>query len=595
MIINFLEEFTLFHRPYYEQAPKLYPKYFIHLIVRRSFKYSKNKCFILKRNRPTQKGTKGFYHCKMSKYCKSKIYLLLDSFSLKVVLYQNSLEHNHNHPIETLGPINEVLHTAKRPCFDTTGNESNLDENQTVDIVNENDYEDSLVDFNPNENGDGEEEEEFSNQAATSWYDNTINDTINKSLNNTMSRTEHNYTFEKTFNTRAEADQYLETVYTGVWKFERNRPTKKGSKGFFHCKITRKCKAKIYLLSETSHNQIALFRNNIEHNHDSNGVMMIGDSSMHQLGEAKSIEANSFENDEHNDTGLDADQLDEDESHPIENVSSGVMTKSVSRRSNAGTIRNEVAYTAEETFENRQLAENFISSLGIWRFHRTRDSKIGAKRFYICRLSKNCKSKIYALPCPLTGKTTVFRNNMEHDHTNTTERMSDILVNEFYDSSSSNNIESGFASVESLVPTKEPGENSFLCDTDTEYDNEDTPSPTSSSNTFEAKSLPSGINLESYFTPVQKFNNAKSASKYIESMGLWKFVRTRASKHGSRNFYNCIASQTCKGVCYLLCQPNFSQFILFKNVIIFFVRFKKVNRIFSKKIDSGGSRGVGGG
>ena len=483
--------------------------------------------------------------------------------------------------MDSLEPINEVTNSAKRACFEiatTNETETGLDENQTVDIVNENDYEDSLVDFNQNENEDQGEEEEFSNQAS-SWYDNTINDTINKSLNNTLSRTEHNYYLEKSFSSRADADQYLESVYPGVWKFERNRPTKKGSKGFFHCKITRKCKAKIYLLSQTNHNQISLYRNNIGHNHDSNGVMMSESSinQMAQFNDMRSNETNAFDNDEQNDTALDADQLDdcgdENESQLFGNTSNQMqesLAKSSKRRSNAGT-RSDVFYTAEETFDNRQMAEDFIASLGIWRFHRTRDSKIGAKRFYICRLSKNCKSKIYALPCPLTGKTTVFRNNMEHDHTSTTEKMSEILVNEFYDSSSSNNIESGFASVESLIPTKEASENSYYGETENEYDNEETSSPTSSSNTFETKSLPTGINLASYFTPTEKFDNAQSASKYIESTGNWKFVKTRASKHGSRNFYNCAATQTCKSVQYLLCQPNYSQFILFKNVIDSFI------------------------
>jgi len=119
-----------------------------------------------------------------------------------------------------------------------TDAESLEDENQSVDIVNENDYEDSLVDFNANDNEEqrDEDDEEYSNQTNVhaSWYDTTINDTINKSLNNTMGRTEHNYFLEKSFSSRADADEYLESIYPGVWKFERNRPTKKGSKGFFH-------------------------------------------------------------------------------------------------------------------------------------------------------------------------------------------------------------------------------------------------------------------------------------------------------------------------------------------------------------------------
>jgi len=165
--------------------------------------------------------------------------------SSKVILFQNSLGHNHE---QALDSISEVSHKAKRACLQptvtpttaaiNTDAESLEDENQSVDIVNENDYEDSLVDFNANDNEEqrDEDDEEYSNQTNVhaSWYDTTINDTINKSLNNTMGRTEHNYFLEKSFSSRADADEYLESIYPGVWKFERNRPTKKGSKGFFH-------------------------------------------------------------------------------------------------------------------------------------------------------------------------------------------------------------------------------------------------------------------------------------------------------------------------------------------------------------------------
>jgi hypothetical protein len=77
--------------------------------------------------------------------------------------------------------------------------------------------------------------------------------------------------------------------------------------------------------------------------------------------------------------------------------------------------------------------------------------------------------------------------------------------------------------------------------------------------------LPVGINLESYFTPAEKFDNAEEATKHIELSGEWKYAKSRSSKHGSRNFYNCMGSQTCKSKMYLLLQPNFSQYILFKN------------------------------
>jgi len=355
--------------------------------------------------------------------------------------------------------------------------------------------------------------------------------------------------------------------------------------------MARKCKAKIYLLSQTNDNLVALFRNNIEHNHDSNGVMNMDPQSislMNKFDKTKSNGiSNCIDNVDQNDTALDADLLDDDDDdennnnqHFHQNFDGGcnqaqkASTKSLQRRSNAtGANRSDVMYTAEETFDNLRMAEEFIKTLAIWRYHRTRDSKIGAKRFYICRLSKHCKSKIYALCSNSAGSVTVFRNNIEHDHTATTDKMSEMLANEFYESSSSNNIESGFASVESLVTPKEASENdnSYLCDEENNYDNdnEDMPSPTSSTSRTNfhetSKTLPVGINLESYFTPAEKFDNAEEATKHIELSGEWKYAKSRSSKHGSRNFYNCMGSQTCKSKMYLLLQPNFSQYILFKN------------------------------
>ena len=82
-------------------------------------------------------------------------------------------------------------------------------------------------------------------------------------------RFELNYSAEDTFENRFVATKYIDSL--GVWKFERNRPTKKGSKGFYHCKISDSCKSKIYLLSQPNCDQVTLFRNNIEHDHSGGG------------------------------------------------------------------------------------------------------------------------------------------------------------------------------------------------------------------------------------------------------------------------------------------------------------------------------------
>jgi len=73
------------------------------------------------------------------------------------------------------------------------------------------------------------------------------------------------YTFERIFESYQEATQYLDTM--GIWKFERNRPTKKGSKGFYHCNVSDECKSKIYLLMDPLDSRVALYKNNVDHVH----------------------------------------------------------------------------------------------------------------------------------------------------------------------------------------------------------------------------------------------------------------------------------------------------------------------------------------
>ena len=189
----------------------------------------------------------------------------------------------------------------------------------------------------------------------SAWYDNTINETINKSLNATvLNRTEHNYSMEKLFDSRAEADQYLEAVYPGLWKFERNRPTKKGSKGFFHCRVSKTCKAKIYILSQLVGAQVALFKNNIEHVHESSHDQRLFDAREEECCD----DLGEFEDYAQNDTALDEEPYDEESGF---NENTEEMARKRQRRSNFNRV--DVAYSAEESFETRELADQFVRSV----------------------------------------------------------------------------------------------------------------------------------------------------------------------------------------------------------------------------------------
>lgn len=242
------------------------------------------------RNRATKKGSKGFYHCKMAENCKSKIYLLSDPFSPKVVLYQNNIEHEHdpNAPPSTayLDVSSSSTHLAKKSrsnniIINNNNNKSDLNSTH-VDIVNENDFEDSFVDFFDNENGEYQQEnggwpdDECENENENVDYANgNLNGggvngmSVNRSslLNNTFM----NYNMEERFETRAQANDYLEAMYPGVWKFERTRPTKTGAKCFYKCKMSKECKSKCYILSRPNVDECMLYKNNIEHDHTASG------------------------------------------------------------------------------------------------------------------------------------------------------------------------------------------------------------------------------------------------------------------------------------------------------------------------------------
>ena len=93
-------------------------------------------------------------------------------------------------------------------------------------------------------------------------------ETLNKTsvgVSGGASRSEFHYSIEFSFESHAQALNYIESQR--MWKFERTRPTKKGSKGFYHCRLGGACKCKIYLLTKPNTDEAILYRNNMRHNH----------------------------------------------------------------------------------------------------------------------------------------------------------------------------------------------------------------------------------------------------------------------------------------------------------------------------------------
>ena len=103
------------------------------------------------------------------------------------------------------------------------------------------------------------------------------------------------YTSEKIFDSYHEAVQYVDSQ--GLWKFERNRPTKKGSKGFYHCKLSDECKAKIYLLSDPFSSRVVLYQNNVDHDHSCYGQLSNNKRPMVMVKTLKE-ETNEIDNEE---------------------------------------------------------------------------------------------------------------------------------------------------------------------------------------------------------------------------------------------------------------------------------------------------------
>ncbi len=365
-------------------------------------------------------------------------------------------------------------------------------------------------------------------------------------LNNTLNRIELTYTPDKYFETRIQANQYLDAVYPGMWKFERTRPTKMGSKCFYKCRISENCKAKIFILAQQDRERVVIFKNNIEHSHTSLPQSSIKKAINGCFGmfNAKTSNGMKVENHTGNSTNLNS---------PIDNDNSNdSFDEDNDESSKAGLLANrfELIYTAEESFENRQLANQFIDSLNIWKFQRTRPTKKGNKCFYACKLNRDCKSKIYVLSTPESENVTIFRNNHIHDHTQTRNRNTSMVnINKI-----NSNHQNGAFNFESNIDK--------LNETVTErYENE----VGTFSNNDNVIRNNIGMRFDFNYSPEQSFPNRSIASKYIESLGTWKFERTRSTKKGSKGFYHCKVADSCKSKIYLLTEPHTEQVTLYRN------------------------------
>lgn len=523
------------------------------------------------RYRPTKKGNKGFYHCKISEHCKSKIYLLSDPFSTKVVLYQNNVEHEHDGPSQWT--INAQLAKKSRTSLSNQNSNTSSHNNNTqaVDIVNDNDFEDSFVDFFDNEDNNDiwpeniDEPNEYGAQ-----INNTNDETNNKSgLNNTFM----NYSLEETFDNRQLANEYLDTVYSGLWKFERTRKTKTGAKCFYKCRLSKDCKAKCYILTMPNTDEVTLYKNNIEHEHSASMAVPANSQSsvvgvnpnvtpfrkiepkvVHQ--EVVNTEDETFEygpincNDDYDEDDENSNEFEQNHDEAGLETAENAEARKARRRTNL-VNRIELTYTPEESFETRQQANEFIESLSIWKFQRTRPTKKGAKCFYVCKLSDNCKSKIYVLSHPEAQSVTVFRNNIDHDHTNPGK-----LVK----------IDAGTAVA--MLQSQPIIDKQDDIDEASPFNNAENETihttPNESKNNLSASLNNTLTRFEFNYYIEATFDNRFIAAKYLDSVGLWKFERNRPTKKGSKGFYHCKA-ESCKAKCYILMHPQNEQVTLYRN------------------------------
>lgn len=549
------------------------------------------------RNRPTKKGAKGFYHCRLSENCKSKIYLLSDLKTGKVVLYQNNIDHEHdpNAPPITSAYLMEIAAKKSRLSLSTSihHNQSpQLDTNEKVDIVNDNDFEDSFVDFfdNDDDNNENENDETNINNEENNNYSNATNPYPNNHLLNStttnidsLNSSFMNYTLERTFETRSQANEYLIAMYNGIWKFERTRPTKTGAKCFYKCKVSKDCKSKCYILSMPNTDEVVLYKNNIEHDHNTNTNNTVNPTLMPKttiinntiskeeiLLNQEDAAEDSFEFGPINCMSGDENTNDyENNDNPSQSQNQNSNTNGKAKRRSTNLVnRIELTYTPEESFENRRLANEFIDSLSIWKFQRTRSTKKGAKCFYVCKLSDNCKSKIYVLSNPDSEAVTVFRNNIDHDHSQP-KKLAETTNNGGVEAGAGETI------IENIIENDENEdagyENSFFNNNNNNNENENEDDvDISSYNTPNGKSKNAsmvGARFEFNYSAEEKFENRLVASKFIDSLGVWKFERNRPTKKGSKGFYHCKVSDSCKSKIYLLSQPSIDEVTLFRNNI----------------------------
>jgi hypothetical protein len=592
------------------------------------------------RTRSTKKGAKCFYVCKLSENCKSKIYVLSHPDSESVTVFRNNIEHDHTSPTSP---------TKKNATLngETTGEilqTDNVNANQN-DEDDDGAYENNF--FNNTENNEDDNEASFANKSK---------------LSVTGVRFEFNYSPEETFANRHEASQFIESL--GLWKFERNRPTKKGSKGFYHCKVSDNCKSKIYLLSQPNCEQVTLYRNNIEHDHTSSGTPVPpttintttngtsqnssqtrtinkitvkpppSSHSQHQLRENQNSvnyqqdigplkyfinnhhhnnhqQDEDDENDEENiydaseennmNQSLDGsenffsnnnnnmkmnnhmngdmnyyDEDDEEEESDMNGGGGGGGRRSVTGGANLN--RFELVYTTDKTFDNRQLANEYIRELGLWKFQRTRCTKKGAKCFYMCKISKFCKSKMYVLTQPNSEKVILYINNIEHDHSISNNNFSSQKQNGFSNSNNNNRFlnktsnDNDSDMIENDLFNENPGSNEFfpnsnninnhneiMLDGDEEnfFSDDDNKSKTSSTL--------SGSSGASNYVADETFENKQVANSFVDSLGTWKFDRLRDTKFGAKGFYQCKLSEYCKSRIYLLFHADSEKVTLYKN------------------------------
>ena len=195
----------------------------------------------------------------------------------------------------------------------------------------------------------------------------------------------------------------------------------------------------MYVLTQPNTDRVILYINNIEHDHSnsvqtvtnpngvshfngvSNGKYFNNQNHNHHSAKETSNEENNMMDQEEDDLIFNEESNDffnsNNNNNNNNNGDENFFSDDDNKSKTSSTISsNQVSYTAEETFENKQEANAYIESLGMWKFDRIRDTKSGAKGYYQCKMSDYCKSKIYLLFHPDAESVTLYKNSLEHDH-----------------------------------------------------------------------------------------------------------------------------------------------------------------------------------